>query len=164
MPKKLKYILTFFAGGIAGCAVLVISLYFVFVHDRNRFENTSIPYEKEAVESMLDELVKKIEFYKQVNGYYPKRLSDVRMNYNDIGMFIDPASLGGKCIYEYYYHPADKNNSYTLRSPGDDRIIFTDDDILPPIALEHIDKLGILVDRQDNVNYPEVRCYEIDKH
>jgi len=118
---------------------------------------------KSLVQAHLSRIVTEIEYFKLINGTYPKSLREQRQFSNQTGMYLDDLYNEKKCNNEYYYFYIKKNNKYILRSVGSDNKIFTKDDVLPSVAYKFIDKLGLVVTKEEGVKYPEVVCYEMYK-
>lgn len=80
----------------------------------------------------LNEIVKDLEYYKSKNGNYPDSLGQLRNQnkfLNDYEIFIENSFLKTNKPVKFYYKKV--NNHYELKSYGPDRILNTDDDILP---------------------------------
>ena len=80
--------------------------------------------------SLLNSLVKDIEFYKLQNGKYPERLEQLQSS-NSMVIIYDPLQAGSKTNSEYNYMLV--GNNYKLFSSGIDRKQNTKDDIIPDI-------------------------------
>jgi hypothetical protein len=97
-------------------------------------------------ETLLNDLVKNVEFYKIKNGSYPDSLEQLTGN-NDLTIINDPLLSrrpGAKTIKFNYKKIGPK---YTLFSSGLDRIANTSDDIYPTVTLPDSSKFGLIKQR-----------------
>lgn len=135
----MKYILTF----IAGAAFLVASLYGWNYYEKNiRDADVYQNLGERLSESLLRDAVIKAEQYKNVFGFYPATIKDLRDN----TFHSDPAS-GKECKYstDYYYELLQNGNEYYLFSKGKDCEAFTTDDIFPTLSEREKSNIGLRI-------------------
>lgn len=162
MNPKLKIIGVFLFGIIIGCGSIFLIFYLEYrdlSKDITKLDDSTKNY---FIEMHLFSIAKNIEFYKLLNGRYPDNLSEVRRINYETEMYIDPYAQD-RCIYEFYYHLDKTTNRYVLFSPGKDHKLFTEDDILPRINKNQLINLGLRTEKNSNVNYPDIECYEKDQ-
>ena len=100
-----------------------------------QFTNKSETFNDAKIEftnHYLNEVVKDLEYYKSVNGFYPDSLGQLRKQnnfFNDNEMFGSEEILENVKPTKFYYKKIE--NDYILKSHGQDLILNTKDDIYP---------------------------------
>ena len=158
---KRKVILSFFSG-IALTVVILLGVGYYLLQNLSPFAGFDESLKESIAVSQLDDILEKVEVFKLVNDRYPNNLEELRNSTKQTSMYIDPASKKPDCAFEYYYRHNKAARNYMLLSVGKDKILFSEDDIWPTFARKESVKLGISNDRQREINYPEVVCYEWD--
>jgi hypothetical protein len=100
--------------------------------------------------TMLNDVVKEIEFYKLQHCHYPASLSE--LDPKDKMQFpktFDPTiiDLNPKRDRHFFYQPDPTGSFYYLRSVGPDAIPFTEDDIVPTLPEDERKKTGLRLER-----------------
>jgi len=94
-------------------------------------------------QSMLNILVKDVEFYKLQNGVYPDSLEQVKKN-NSMAFIEDPLLMISDDKKNVKFNYKRIGNKYLLFSSGIDGIPSTKDDIYPSISNPDSSKLGFI--------------------
>jgi hypothetical protein len=128
--------------GAAGITVTFSIYGYLFKQMSNPTGGFIIAQTKMLSEHQLPDFVKKIEYYKILNGHYPKRLEELG---DDVAGFVKLQS--GNSLGDYYYQLSDDGTHYFLLVTGPDKLPFTEDDILPSIKEEAAAKIGLQVRR-----------------
>jgi hypothetical protein len=108
--------------------------------DKPGFQEQMVPF----CQMRINELVPKIEYYKMIKGEYPVVLSDLKQIDSTLTTKDFSYRIKGGYNPEYldlYYLKLD-SNSYQLFAIGKDSLPNTDDDIIPEITQDEINKLG----------------------
>ena len=114
-----------------GSVLFTPIFWFLFIH----FSNNSETFNDAKIEftnHCLNEVVKDLEYYKSVNGFYPDSLGELRKQnkfFNDNEMFGSEEILGNVKSTKFYYKKNEKD--YILKSHGQDLKLNTKDDIYP---------------------------------
>lgn len=158
---KRKVIISFFSG-LALTVIILISVGYYLLQNMSPFSGFDENLKERIATSQLDDILEKVEVFNLVNDRYPNDLAELRESTMQTSMYIDPESQKPDCAFEYYYLHNKEASSYILLSVGKDKILFSEDDIWPTFARTEFADLGIRNERESNVNYPEVVCYEWD--
>ena len=102
----------------------------------------------EFANNSITDLVKEIEYYKNINGEYPKELSTLKEKSSNKMLTIYDPTFVGERLQTFYYKLSDDNKKYYLLGQGPDQIPFTQDDIVPQIASNEMSKTGLIVKKQ----------------
>jgi len=158
--NKKTVIFSFFVGFVLGAVTSVGAGYYLLKRTDRPYYKMDAEFQEMFVVAQLDEILQKIEMFNLVNDRYPDNLNELRHELLSGAMFIDPASRNTDCGHEYYYYLDKQINKYHLLSVGKDRVLFSEDDILPEVANQGISRLGITSEQRSGVKYPEITCYE----
>lgn len=104
----------------------------------------------QMIKPQLHNAIKTIEYYKLQNGEYPSTLQDVleEGDGQDLQYFIDPTAMVKMKVGEtplFYYELLPEKDKYYLFSSGYDGVPFSEDDILPDITQEELEKTGYTI-------------------
>lgn len=133
-------------------AIFVNIIFFIFIKpnfDKFDKEVTRLGFHQEAKKSSLLKLNyynKEIIEYKNKNGKYPDRLSDIQngnMDFKDESFVVSNIDKNN-LVFAYYYYEKVSSNKYYLLGIGSDGEPKTDDDILPTISVEDTITTGLI--------------------
>ena len=139
-----KLLIALGAGGIAFTTILYGSLfYFAFGQRGGVYDDLRA----KLAQSSLNSLVPMVEFYKIQNGRYPESLDELQQSLPKEGFVsvYDPSIGAFSTRPQQFYYQRTDTDHYYLRSVGPDGKPFTEDDIVPQIALTPGGKIGLLV-------------------
>jgi len=116
--------------------------YFGFIHKGGFYDKLKTQMAK----TLLDELVKKLEYYKVENYYYPEILNDLVSDGSESDGFTfiyEPfIRFGDSKIHTFNYELFNEGSNYFLFSSGPDQLKGTLDDIFPQVSEDKLDRLG----------------------
>jgi hypothetical protein len=134
--KLIKVTWTFFS-----IAIVVNIVFFVFIKptlDKDIKEISRLGFHKNWAEASVDQMNyynKKIIEYKQKQGHYPEKLSDIQndyMDFNDMSFVLD--NKPGDFKYAKFFYEKVDSSKYYLAGVGYDGEPKTKDDLLPSIS------------------------------
>lgn len=129
-------------GGIIFTVVLYGSLfYFGFIQRGGIYDKLRADMAKEQ----LPKIIVSIEYFKLQNGRYPNSLTELEEKSSDKFLFIaDPidTKMDSNSPRNYYYQLIEDGQGYYLFSSGFDGVPFSEDDILPEISKDEMNKIG----------------------
>lgn len=133
--------------GILFSVVLYGSLFYFGFHQRGGVYDE---LRGRMAVTMLNDLVKEIEFYKLQHGHYPAALSEFNTKDTKKPVFtMDPTAMQrGDAINAFFFYELEPEGKfYFLRSVGADGVPFTADDVLPSLSEEERKNTGLHLER-----------------
>ncbi len=119
------------AGGLLFNVALYGTLFYKMNHPTGEMAESMV---RLAAEHTLPDVLRKIEYFKLVNGRYPERLAQLEPQY------VAPPSFGA--VGTIFYRVAADGKTYCLLMPGLDGSAFTEDDIYPKTEPSEASKIG----------------------
>jgi hypothetical protein len=153
------------AGGLklvilGGCGVLfTVGLYGTlfykgFIQEGGVFDELRT----QMAQGLVNDLIKRIEYYKVETGEYPQTLSELQPHKQNSPSFFsihEPfVRLNNPTPRPFNYGPVNQGNNYYLFSSGPDGKPGTDDDIHPHVPEDRMDRLGYRVVSNPNEVVP----------
>jgi ABC-type xylose transport system permease subunit len=126
--------------GIAGILITLGGVLYLRYYETHRgpFDDSRIKVSKDR----LEDIVKELELYKVVNGYYPENLNYLQFKGVSI---IDQLQQVNRGQDQGFYYKLN-SGKYFLFSRGFDGVPFTMDDIYPDILGIDPNKIGLIMD------------------
>lgn len=107
-------------------------------------------------QTQLNDLIKKIEFYRIDNGKYPDHLAELISedpSAQDFTFVHDPfVGLDDLKPKTYSYGLMNDGKNYYIYSAGSDRISGTEDDIYPDVSEKQMERIGYRKNRSEPVD------------
>jgi hypothetical protein len=133
------------AGVLFTVALYAGLFYFGFVQRGGIYDELRV----RLAQTVIDDLVPRIETYKIQNGRYPDSLDALKESLppNSVAVIYDPTDVRAAKPRAFYYERVGEDHYY-LRGVGADGVPFTPDDIVPEVGGAQPGKLGLLRERQ----------------
>lgn len=108
----------------------------------------------QLAQSNLNSLVQAVEFYNVEHGSYPESLKALQdsLPKNSMIFINDPTDVTFRGKPRDFYYERVGAEHYYLRGVGPDGVPFTSDDILPEVQRAAGSKLGLLIERPQQIN------------
>lgn len=134
------------AAGIGFTVVVYAALfYFGFMQRGGVYDDLR----QRMAQSTIDSVVPVVEMYKLQTGHYPESMAALKESLpkDSTVMLFDPSTMHLGQVPAYFFYERVDEDHYYLRGVGADGVPFTDDDIVPRVAVTAGSRIGLLVKR-----------------
>ncbi len=135
---KDKKLIIIGSGGIVFTIIFFAVLFYYGTHSKSSQKAFA-----KISQTVLNDLVRDIEFYKTENGKYPDSLKQLISNDHN-SIIVDPLQINNSNS-KVYYNFQNKGTKYLLFSSGIDGIANTPDDIYPVLKSYDNNRIGAIV-------------------